>query len=216
MNAGAQIAYLVVDFDDAAENGDKQTLIPFTAFTPLSTETALEDCRFVFAGDYSLDGVPVFDLDNLPDVDVNDWDNEIASFWNNLGVYVGAGADESAALGNPVVLRAEFQDINVTNAAGDDLGEVEDFVINPESGVLTHAVLETGGFLGIGNKRIPVPMNRVVWGDFDDDNADLGEMVINIADDAWENAPVVDDLDDIDFGNPDWDVDFDTYWEGIK
>ena len=213
--ANAQVAYFVVDFDDAAGFGDGETLVPFNAFTALTEQTMVEDCRLVFASSYELDGFPVWDWDVLPDFNEANWDNEWAGFWSNLGVTVSTTGAGGQQLANPVVFRDNFDDINVLNLNDEDLGEIEDFIINPATGEIRYAVLAAGGFLGIGEKLIPVPMNQVIWGNFDDDAADLGEVYINHPDDSWENAPEI-DLDSVDFSADTWDDAFDTYWQGLN
>jgi sporulation protein YlmC with PRC-barrel domain len=216
--ANPVIGYFVVDFDDAAGYGDAETLIPFNAFTGLIEQTMVEDCRLVLNNSYELDNFPVWDWDLLPDYDFNDenWDNEWAGFWNNLGVNVPTTADNGQALGNAVVFRDNFDDINVLNLNGEDLGEIEEFIINPSNGQITHALLATGGFLGIGEKWIPIPINQVIWGNFDDDRGDYGEIYINHPDDNWDDVPAIDDLDDVDFTLDTWDDEFDAYWQSVN
>lgn len=213
--ANAQVAYFVVDFDDAAGFGDGETLVPFTAFTALNDQTPVEDCRLVFASSYELEGFPVWDWDALPDFTDENWDNEFEGFWSNLGVTVNTTGVGGQQLGNPVVFRDNFDDINVLNLNDEDLGEIEDFIIDPATGEIRYAVLAAGGFLGIGEKLIPLPMNQVIWGNFDDDAADLGEVYVNHPDDGWENAPEI-DLDNVDFSADTWDDEYETYWEGVN
>ena len=45
----------------------------------------------------------------------------------------------------------------VRNANGDDLGRIEDLVIDVESGRVNYAVLSFGGFLGVSGKLFAVP-----------------------------------------------------------
>lgn len=50
---------------------------------------------------------------------------------------------------------------NVVNPAGDDLGKIETFMIDPEDARVNYAVLSFGGFLGMGNKLFAVPMQAL-------------------------------------------------------
>ncbi len=45
----------------------------------------------------------------------------------------------------------------VYNQAGDKLGTIDDLMIDKVSGQVRYAVLEFGGFLGIGTDRYPLP-----------------------------------------------------------
>lgn len=49
----------------------------------------------------------------------------------------------------------------VVNSNGDDLGKIEDFVIDPRSGRVDYAVLSFGGFLGMGEKLFAVPLEAM-------------------------------------------------------
>jgi sporulation protein YlmC with PRC-barrel domain len=49
----------------------------------------------------------------------------------------------------------------VTNNAGEDLGEVKDFVLDLRTGRTAYAVLDFGGFLGVGNKLFAVPFEAM-------------------------------------------------------
>jgi sporulation protein YlmC with PRC-barrel domain len=71
----------------------------------------------------------------------------------------------------------------VYNLAGDKLGSVDDLMINKRSGQVLYAVLEFGGFLGMGTDRYPLPWNMLKY-----DPAKDGYVVpLNKA--KLENAP---------------------------
>ena len=45
----------------------------------------------------------------------------------------------------------------VLNSKGDDLGKIEDFMIDLDTGSIIYAVLSFGGFLGLGDKLFAIP-----------------------------------------------------------
>ena len=45
----------------------------------------------------------------------------------------------------------------VINVKGETLGKIENLVVDIDTGRILYAVLESGGFLGIGDKLFPVP-----------------------------------------------------------
>jgi sporulation protein YlmC with PRC-barrel domain len=49
----------------------------------------------------------------------------------------------------------------VRNSAGEDLGKIEDLVIDPRSGNIDYAILSFGGVLGMGNKLFPIPWSAI-------------------------------------------------------
>jgi sporulation protein YlmC with PRC-barrel domain len=46
---------------------------------------------------------------------------------------------------------------SVKNAQGEELGSIEELVINPQDGRVIYAVLSFGGFLGMGDKLFAIP-----------------------------------------------------------
>ena len=51
--------------------------------------------------------------------------------------------------------------MEVRNRQGDTVGEVEDLIIDTHDGKVRFAVLEAGGFLGVGEHRTAVPISRM-------------------------------------------------------
>lgn len=63
-----------------------------------------------------------------------------------------------AVIQKPRVLAASsLRGARVRNFAGEDLGRVDEFVIDLDSGRITYVVVSMGGFLGIGDKLYAVP-----------------------------------------------------------
>jgi len=87
----------------------------------------------------------------------------------------------------------------VRNAAGEDLGKVEEIMIDLASGRVAYVVLSFGGFLGIGDKLFAVPWQAL--------RIDEGEhqFVLDVDRKTLENAPGFDkdnwpDMADPSFG----------------
>ena len=49
----------------------------------------------------------------------------------------------------------------ITNSAAEDLGEIEDIMIDLEGGEIAYAVVKFGGFLGMGEKLFAVPWDAL-------------------------------------------------------
>lgn len=71
----------------------------------------------------------------------------------------------------------------VHNPAGEELGKVEDLMIDLTSGEVTYAVVSFGGVLGIGNKLFAVPLQALKT------DTENHEFVLDESKDRLENAP---------------------------
>ena len=71
----------------------------------------------------------------------------------------------------------------VVNAAGETLGEIKELMIDCTSSRVSYAVLEFGGFLGMGTKLFAVPMQAIK---LDTENK---RFVLDVTKERLENAP---------------------------
>jgi sporulation protein YlmC with PRC-barrel domain len=88
----------------------------------------------------------------------------------------------------------------VRNPAGENLGKIEDVVVDPSSGTIMYAVLSFGGFLGIRDKLFAIPWDELSLGpgrdhlilDTDRETLDRAEGFDpnhwpDMSDPAWQN-----------------------------
>ena len=87
------------------------------------------------------------------------------------------------SLANDVISSDRVDGTNVYNTAGDKLGSIDHLVIDKRSGQVRYAVLEFGGFLGMGTDRYPLPWNMLKY-DLDKDG-----YVVPIDKSTLEGAP---------------------------
>ena len=86
-------------------------------------------------------------------------------------VKTGAGATTGATATNDELTKRwysvfkadDLEDKTVRNQAGEDVGEIDDIVRDADGEY--YAVLEVGGFLGIGEKHVLVPLSRMMMGE---------------------------------------------------
>ena len=71
----------------------------------------------------------------------------------------------------------------VANAEGDDLGKIEEIMLDVEKGRVAYAVLSFGGFLGMGDKLFAVP-----WGAFSIDEENK-RFVLDVDEETLKDAP---------------------------
>ena len=88
----------------------------------------------------------------------------------------------------------------VRNAAGEDLGKIEEIMIDVPSGRIAYAVLSFGGFLGMGNKLFAVPWNALTL------NEAEHEFILDVDKSTLENAPGFDKDNWPDMSDPIGDI----------
>ncbi len=70
---------------------------------------------------------------------------------------------DSSTIRPDVISSENVENTNVYNTAGDKLGSIDDLMIDKVSGQVRYAVLEFGGFLGMGTDRYPLPWNMLKY-----------------------------------------------------
>lgn len=74
------------------------------------------------------------------------------------------GMDPDRVEGNPTVSRLNAKLIlgyEIRNPEGEDLGKVDNLMVNLQNGEVEYAVVEFGSFLGIGGKLFAVPFKEL-------------------------------------------------------
>lgn len=66
-------------------------------------------------------------------------------------------------MASDVISSERVEGTNVYNGAGDKLGSIDDLMIDKLSGQVRYAVMEFGGFLGMGTDRYPIPWNMLKY-----------------------------------------------------
>ena len=62
-----------------------------------------------------------------------------------------------------VICSDKVEGTAVYNNTGDKLGSIDSLMIDKHSGQVRHAVLEFGGFLGMGTDRYPLPWSMLKY-----------------------------------------------------
>jgi sporulation protein YlmC with PRC-barrel domain len=103
----------------------------------------------------------------------------------------------------------------VKNAAGEDLGKIEDLMVDVNSGRIAYAVLSFGGFLKVGNKLFAIPWQALRL------DAVNKQFVLGVDKSVLERAPGFDkdnwpDMADPTFGNSIYShYGYKPYWEDV-
>ena len=105
-----------------------------------------------------------------------------------------------------VISSERVEGTTVYSTTGDKLGTIDDLMIDKVSGQVCYAVLEFGGFLGIGTDRYPVP-----WSMLDYDTTREG-YVVPLDKARIEGAPHFSKDEVRDYYDPDYSRNINSYY----
>jgi sporulation protein YlmC with PRC-barrel domain len=84
---------------------------------------------------------------------------------------------------NNVISSEKVEGTTVYNVGGEKLGSIDDLMIDKISGQVQYAVLEFGGFLGVGSDRYPIPWKVLRY------SPDKGGYVVPLDKAGLDRAP---------------------------
>ena len=94
----------------------------------------------------------------------------------------------------------------VKNPSDEDLGKIEDIMLDERTGSVAYAVLSFGGFLGMGDKLFAIPWEELRL------DQEGSRFILNVSEDALKDAPGFDKNDWPDFGDPQWRNEVHSYY----
>ena len=95
----------------------------------------------------------------------------------------------------------------VINSAGEDIGKINEIMIDTPTGRVAYAVLSFGGFLGMGDKLFAIPWNRL---SLDEDNKCF---LLDIDKETLKRAPGFDKDNWPDMGDQTWGTEIYKYYK---
>lgn len=196
-NFGGMIAYAIFDTGEFLEDGTTVAVNWDRIIATPATDTTTPPVLVYSADNEALSGETEIDTDVLDEEPV---------FVDTA--QLGLDTDDER------LLRAsEFVGLtgyDVVNQEGENLGEVQDLVFDLEQGVVSYALMDVGGFLGVGENTVAIPWNLVGY------NVDEENFTISVAAEDLEAAPTVDlgaiENEGFDEG---WFEEQDTYWSSL-
>lgn len=149
--ARGRIAYAIVDLDGTV---DRDIVVPWAA---LRHEAA--GCRIDVQGARGLEGAPVYTANAWPTMVNEEYGRPISEYYG-VPAY---GSDKSLPQGTAftMIKLSDVVGMDIKSPTGDNLGEIEDLVLNPENGEIAYAALSFGGFLGFNDKLFAVPWDAL-------------------------------------------------------
>jgi sporulation protein YlmC with PRC-barrel domain len=181
--SSGNIRYAVLSFGGFLGMGDKLFAVPWNSLKLVpkgttSSGTLKEDYYVLDVDKDTLKSAPGFDKTDWPDFGNAKWSSDSDKFYRGRpasarrggarvevdrgGVRVDVGRKNDQA-NVPVVKVSDLIGIAVYSANGENIGKIEDLVVNPSSGHFRYSVLSFGGFLGMGDKLFAVPWRISSW-----------------------------------------------------
>lgn len=107
------------------------------------------------------------------------------------------------------LVASELIGADLHNNAGEDLGSVDDLIV-AEKGKMSYLIVNTGGFIGIGEKQIAVPFDAAKISE------DGDTVYINATDESLEKAPSFDRDDRGWLSDADWQTKNNKFYHDLK
>jgi sporulation protein YlmC with PRC-barrel domain len=95
-------------------------------------------------------------------------------------------ADLTSITSGSLIPAEKVNGTNVYNLQGEELGSVEDILIDKVSGRAVYAIMAFGGFLGMGEKQHPLPWSTLKY------DERKGGYVVNLDKKMLQDAPTYD------------------------
>jgi sporulation protein YlmC with PRC-barrel domain len=189
-----EIRYAVLSFGGWLGIGDKLFAVPYEAFQHTNDELQLNVPK------EKLKTATGFDKENWPNMADPRWAEEVNRFYG-----IGrATRPDTAGTEVRIVRASTMVGADVHNRNDEDLGEIEDLVLDPQDGKVRYAVLAHGGVAGLGEKLFAIPWNALSGSD--------DKIIVDITEEKLENAPGFDDEHWPDMANRSWGEDVHRYY----
>lgn len=108
---------------------------------------------------------------------------------------------------------SEYNNVDLRNTAGEDLGEIEDALIDLREGHIQYVIVDVGGFLGIGERSIAVPFDQFQIDVTVEGDAEEESVTLDADQERLENAPEIDrSVDWVPNVDVDWDAEWSAFW----
>lgn len=230
-----QVDYVIVEVGGFLGIGGKQVAVPYDRFQVVTNESSTTDdgpqnAFIIDATRDELESAPEFDDDLLPNLGdpARDWDADLSGYWEGGMVTATeeSGTPEATevmttpeatdttgvmAEGNlqGAVLATDLLGMTVQDAQNNDLAEVQDVIIDPQSGDVNYAVVEVSGIEDIDGQWLLIPLDHLSI------NAQDNVLVVSTDSSTLVDAPTFDADQLPDTTAPDWDADIQSFWDSL-
>jgi sporulation protein YlmC with PRC-barrel domain len=141
------------------------------------------------------------------------------AFIASVGFFKTAGADDKDNKDNQahvsvahVFRSSEIIGLPVRNKAGENLGKIDDMVVDLKSGEVRYAALSFGGVAGIGSKLFAVPFEKMTFVFGEPNKASSRHFVFEVSKDQLDKAPGFDSSHWPNVADPQWSASIDKHY----
>jgi hypothetical protein len=114
--------------------------------------------------------------------------------------------DTSTRQSHSLIASDRVEGSPVRRSDGGKIGTIERLMIDKLSGNVAYAVLSFGGFLGMGQKHVPIPWTRLTY-----DRA-LGAYHLDLTEEELKRAPSFGAGEDFDWGDRSREIEIHNYY----
>lgn len=199
-----EIEYAVLSFGGFLGMGDKLFALPWGV---LQSSMKGDDFSLVLSIDKErLKKAPGFPKDNWPDMGTPNWADPIREFYSDdlRARPVPASTDKAVAANkNLRLLKAtELMGADVKTSDDKNAGDIDEIVVDAQSGRVAYVVLATGGVLGFGKDKYAVPWQAAQISM--DAGAKEPLVKLPVPQSKFEKAPAYEDGDWKRMSDPEW------------
>jgi sporulation protein YlmC with PRC-barrel domain len=210
------VAYAVLSFGGFLGVGEKLFAIPFSKVVRTDDET----CVVSDVSKAQLEKAPNFANDSWPTFDRKYgttlheyyqakpyWDDSSRTAHTDPTRIDKDALDKDRLNARGMVRASKAIGTDVEDASGNNLGDVDDIVIDDGTGRVVYAVLSFGGFMGMGDKLFAIP-----WQSLTKSTKDESKMVLDVPKDRLKAAPGFDKKNWPNMADRRWGHDIHTYY----
>jgi len=211
MKAG-DVRYAALSFGGFAGIGSKLFAVPLEAMTfKFGDPNKINDrCFILDVTKDQLDNTEGFDSSHWPNVADPKWSASIDKHYNiQRRDTTGAATDTGNVAFETVFRASKIKSMKVKNDTNQNLGSIDDLVINLPHGKVKYVALSYGSTLGLGGKLFAVPLSAMTLTHAQNETF----LLVHVSEDALKNAPGFDKDHWPNTADANWAKDIDTYYQ---
>ncbi len=141
--------------------------------------------------------------------------SDVVQYWSGKGLSIPATGG-SAVGTSAVLIEGKVNGLNVVGSDGKQFAQVQDLVINTQTGAIVYAVIT-----GIsGSKIYVVPMTVMTWQNNGQSSSSggqsMGQLQTKVSSSAFSSAPSISSVGQLDFSSSSWNSNIDSFWNSVK